>query len=262
LATKSLISAALVALLCASAQGGVVTGITVELGTEKSVPFINKFDVTNFDMTGMKVTAFFSDGSSELDSWHLSGPTGIAAGPNFRLTLVGDTFEMDWMLENLNDAKYLTKLVMEGTPGFTVFDLKGLGSTTDGASVTPGTSVVEGTTDSERGYTFEEHNVNIFPDLEVKTKYSNIVRLDAGVAVGDLWTTLTLELSGAAGSPVLGLVGGVGAPFMFRADTDTWGDRTINNPVPEPSSLCLFAGLGLIGAWRCRRVRSRGRAQS
>jgi hypothetical protein len=255
---KSIFTGFLVTLAVASASGGVVTDVFVSPGTELAVPFINKFSVSNFDMSGMKVTAYFDDAVdfSETGTWN--GASGQATGANFRLSETGDTFENAWTLVNLSPSALLTRLVIEGTPGFTVFDLQGPTFRTTAGSVLPSgnTDATEGTTDSERGYTFLWFNDSNFADLSVTATYSNIVRLiAAGSPVGDVWTTLTLDFGGDAG----GLIGpdffGQLRPFIFFADTDTWGDRTVtDNVAPEPSSFCLLAGFGLLAAWRYRRA--------
>jgi hypothetical protein len=265
---KSIFTGFLVTLAAASASAGVVTDVIVSPGTELAVPFINKFSVSNFDMSGMKVTAYFDDAVdfSETGTWN--GASGQATGANFRLSETGDTFENAWTLVNLSPSALLTRLVIEGTPGFTVFDLQGPTFRTTAGSVLPSgnSDATEGTIESERGYTFLWDNVNdgnftpVQPDfnpiLAVTATYSNIVRLTSAAGpVGDVWTTLTLDFGGDAG----GLIGpdffGQLRPFIFFADTDTWGDRTVtDNVAPEPSSFCLLAGFGLLAAWRYRRA--------
>lgn len=268
---RKLISFVAVGLLCAAptlAQAGILGGITVSTGTQVDVGTINLFEVSHNNMTGIVVTAYFSDNTSQSDTFKTVGvgdtSFGIAEGSKFRLTQEDDTFEEHaWNIANLSTNSQLVKLVIQGAPGKTIFDLKG-----DGAlPLTPGRDSLDGgTLESERGWTFDPLNLDdqfgVFPDLTVTAEYSDIVKRSTDASpVGDIWATLTVNFGGAAGGLPL-LFGGIdqSIPFRFYADTDVFDFR--DDAVPEPSSLVLMAGLGLAGAWRMRRSTSkRARAE-
>jgi hypothetical protein len=241
LITRLFLIAALFALPVPLAHGGIVGGVTVNVGTELPVFDIVQFSVTNFDMTGLQITAHFTTGLPEVATF--SGTSAV--GPRFRLDESGDTFDHEWHLENLSSSARITQLVIEGgTHGNTIFDLQGEGRDNNGAvPFDPGDfDATEGTEGSQRGHTFHSDNVGIFSNLVVTAEYSNIVRLtSASDPVGDVWTTLTINFGGG------GLIGGVNSAFRFYADTDTWGQRTLQT-VPEPSSLALLTGLAALGA--------------
>jgi hypothetical protein len=253
-----------VSLLSVSAAHAAILGsISVQTGTQLDISEVTKFSVAHFDMTGMRVTAHFSDNTSQFDHFHTITPVigepslGIAQGSRFKLTQQGDTFESrHWSLENLSPTLKLTMLTIEGAPGGTIFDLKGDGT----FPLTPGKdSGLEGTgatlpQGSERGWTFDPFNLDIFAsDLQVSAIYSDIVKLNAdAVPKGDAWATLTIKFEGNAGGlPVFGPEFSVPASFRFYADTDTFD--LAQEPVPEPTSLSLCLGLGLFTAWRIRR---------
>ena len=63
----------------------------------------------------------------------------------------------------------------------------------------------------------------------------------------DIFTTLRLSFSGD--NPGDGLRRGY--TLVFFQDTDLAGSPP-NEPVPEPSSLAVFASLAAIGGWRLR----------
>ena len=248
---KLLLCAAGLAFFGSSARAALT--VQVSPGSTFSVPEVVDFSPNGFDMSGLRVTATFSDTSSETISWSATSPiAGHAVGVthNWSLTENGDTFYNTWSLVN-NDTsdRLLKQLRLEGGSfGHTLFDLQGLGSTTPG-----NTDPATGTLGSQHGYTFDPLNQDIFSGLDITVTYTNLVKLDpASTPVGDLYTALTISFGGSAGGLLSGHSVGGDVPFMYFADTDLCGAPT--NPVPESGSLALFAGLGLIGAWQYRAL--------
>jgi hypothetical protein len=245
----------------------------------QSTPGIDKFNVKGADMVGMKVTAYFSDGSSCSGSWSAtggdSGGPGVTAPAGFgywALDESGDTFIIGhWSVINLNFAGlWMTRLTVDAGPGKVVFDLNvdAAGNMKSGygdLEASPPTGDSEGTFMSATGHTFEPYNAptsyqgaDTSQTLHVHTTYSNEVQLGAAPPVGDLWTTLDLTFI----HPNVGDAPGLpdGDMFLFQADTDTALNLQQGPPpVPEPSSLVLLGGLLTAGAGYLR-ARKRRRA--
>jgi hypothetical protein len=263
---RSLLCAAGLAFFCCSAEAALT--VQVLPGSTYSVPQVVDFSPNGFDMSGLRVTATFSDNLSETEFWSATDAvSGHAVGLShggWSLSETGDTFYNSgvWHLQYSGSQARLTSLLIEGGSfGNTLFDLQGLGRTTAG-SVTPGNAdATAGTDGSQRGRTFDPLNQDIFPNLDVTATYSNLVKLDAASSpIGDLWTSLQIDFGPQPGGGLLGDPAGA-VDFEFFADTDIWGAPT--NAVPEPSSLALFAGLGLLGAcWRRRSKLTRTSAPS
>jgi PEP-CTERM motif-containing protein len=251
---ERLLPAALLALLSAPAQAAI--NVSLDSGTTFSVPNIVDFSPNGFSMAGMKVTAYFSGGSSETATWsattaiggHAVGTTGTLG---WSLAEDGDTFDHVWTLIN-NTGLLMTRVVLEGGNfGDTLFDTQGDG--TPSIATTPGNaSVLTGTDGSQRGHTFNSLNLAAF-GIDASVTYRNAVKLDSALTpVGDLYTTLDIGLG-------TGLISGGATstfPLTFNADTDLWGTQQAE-PLPEPGSLLLFAGLGLAGLWQHRRRQRR-----
>jgi hypothetical protein len=90
--------------------------------------------------------------------------------------------------------------------------------------------------------------------VNARAIYSNVVQLQSPPPVGDLWSTLTIEFSGGLAGGLVGPTFYGTVPFNFYADTDAI-ELQVNAPVPEPTSLLIFAGLGLLAS--CSRYRRR-----
>jgi hypothetical protein len=255
------------AALCACAaatplQAAITTSITSSTGTVFGVDSIATFEPTGEDMAGMQVQVTFADGFTQTQAW-IAGPVGSKSGSASGataahgwslteqpgLTLAGDTFGGKWSLTvsqfNSSSAP-ITEVLLFGTPGHTVFDLKDpsespLASGMGSLAFTPG---------SERGWTFEVFNESIFSayNLNINASYENAVQVGSHAIENDIFTTLRLSFSGD--NPGDGLRRGY--TLVFFQDTDLAG-LPPNHPVPEPSSLVVFAGLAAIGGWRLRR---------
>ena len=253
--------------VCASSaavplHAAITTSISSSTGTVFGVDNIATFEPTGEDMAGMQVTVTFADGFTETQSW-MAGPVGSKSGSASGttaahgwslaeqpgMTLAGDTFGGKWSLtvsqQNTSLAP-LTEVRLFGTPGHTVFDLKDPNE----APLTPGMGTLAFTPGSERGWTFELFNDSIFSavNLTVHASYEHAVQVASNPVERDVYTTLLLKFSGD--TPNRGL--DKGYTLVFFQDTDL-AVIPPNHPVPEPSSLVVFAGLAAIGGWRVRR---------
>jgi hypothetical protein len=248
-----------------------VEPIVLDPGTSYTTGEVFNFTTGGSLMGGIRVTAYFGAADPPL-SWTLTGgengKPGVTAAKGFpgfgywSLTEENDTFDHDWFIVNNNFAGIaMTRLVIDGVPGKTVFDLN-----VDGAGVMrpgkgdiatmPPTGDATGTTGSATGHTFEATSFGGAPNvpLDVLITYHNKVQLGANPAFGDLWTTLDIQFINPQGLPD-------GTTFHFQADTDNVRDLAETGPVPEPSSLALFAGLMVFGGLRRAGISWRGRVR-
>lgn len=92
-------------------------------------------EISGGEMGGLKVTAFFEDGTDETAYWvEDPGPSGYASvDSKFYLYQSQDTYSSPWSLSNTSDST-LTYLLLEGWNASIVFDL------IDGIEHTPGSS--------------------------------------------------------------------------------------------------------------------------
>ena len=248
---------AIVALLGTAARGA----LTVQLsaGTPFSVSTVNDFSPNGFSMAGMQVTATFKDSTSQTVTWTATDAiSGNALGTDWSLAESSDTFDHLWSLTN-NTGKLMTGLLLEGgANGHFVFDAQGDGSpslaTTRGRlpSADPNNPKT-GTLGSQFGGTFDPFDNSVY-GMSVTATYVNAVQLGAASPVGDLWTTLRIDF-GTNNMGSTGLLSINGFQFQFYADTDLFGDSQTPPVVPEPNSLAIVAGLGLMFACCNRRSR-------
>jgi len=225
-----------------------VVNIVEDPGIPQDVNALTGFTTTGSDMAGMIVTAFFQNEEEIMAVWMAGAPgNGFATTSvvstkdplltlSFSLTQTGDTFTQPWSLRNLTTRTGgtemgLTRLVIDGIAGETVFDL-----TNGGAEGTPGSSF---------GHDFS--GSYIFP-LSADAVYLDEVRVGGAPAGGDIYGSLDIRLSGsglvplAFGDEVL----------VFVADTDSVG-LFPPGQAPEPGSTLLLLGAGLIALYRRRR---------
>jgi hypothetical protein len=248
-----------------TAHGAVTTSISSSAGSLYSTGSIASFEPTGEDMVGMQVKATFANGFAETRSW-VAGAVGSKMGSATGTSLVngwsltegpgasfaGDTYGGEWKLTvnpTNTSSSPLTELLLMGVPGKTLFDLKDPSDLTSGAGVDPNVF----TPGSEKGWTFEIFNASAFPpsyNLNVHASFENAVQVGVGPVQYDLFTTLRLTMTG----PTAGSGLNRGFTLVFYQDTDLAGGPVIvTPPVPEPTSLCLFAGLAIVGGWSCRR---------
>lgn len=221
--------------LSVGSVAGLITTTAQNAGVQLDVVGITGFQTTGADMAGMTVTAEFAQSGSQSCIWGATGATsgGCAVAGLFDISEDGDTFSNDWTLRNLSTFDLLLTLTLDGTPARltdsgVVFD-----RTFGGAFGTLGSFLGGDAT----GTTTDASNGDAL--------YSNVVAIQPGAPVGDIFTTLTIRFSPD------GL--GAGQSGVFQADTDTIGVYTI--PEPGTVTLCL-AGLAVLGLRRRSSLRS------
>lgn len=216
--------------------------ISFDPGTPYTTTGLTDASTSGSNMAGMEVTAYFDNNSSESATWVATNDTGgAAAGTNWSLGVTGETTFINPFTMTLSLAQeiVLTRLVIDGRPGDTVFDV------ISGDNLTP-----------------ESYNGRVISfvygpeELNITATYRNEVALN-NVLYGDLYTLLDLSFSGANG----GLQGG--NSLYFIADTDNTaiaGDlklATAPEPVPEPSTLFLLgSGLAWLGLYARKRKKA------
>lgn len=127
---------------------------TVHLATSNTNPQ-STTDLTGFTtlgsgMDGMRVTATFADGFTELATWARTGSSsGGAIGSNWTLREQGDTFGSAWALSHAR-ASGLVGLFFDAGTGGTIFDVN-----FDSGVIRPGESTLMGTPNSARGWSFD-----------------------------------------------------------------------------------------------------------
>ena len=167
-------------------------------------------------MVGMSVTVFFA-GGSETIQWAATGAmSGAAAGTGWTISESGDTFaDNAWSVDF--GTLSVTSIVLDGTPGLTLFDR---------------TLPNPGTVGSANGKDWVSSLLN---DADIGVEYSNVVGIGAAPPINDLFQILTVSFVDFE-------QGSVSGQFTFSQDTDN--DSRIQ--IPEPAMLPLF-GLGLAG---------------
>lgn len=215
----------LLAGLCAVGQANAALSYVYDDSSPVDVPGISTFDTHGSMMAGMRVTATFSTGGSETLEWTTTGvDSGGVSGNGWSLGLTGDSYSSNWNFSFLQASAplTLTRLVLDGAPGFTVFDLWLDGET--------------GTPNSEAGRNFEFllSSYNVTATYSKPVGVAGLPPYDDGFGSGpDLWQVLTVDFGS-----------GISANFSFRQDTD--------NRIPEPGALALL-GAGLLGLGFSRR---------
>ena len=211
------------------------------------------FATTGSMMTGLRVTANFSGGSTFTGTWGdlgatLPGAYGLVDA-NWGSVLLGasaNTNDFFWLLQLTNASPgSLTSLTFNGGAAGVVFDCR---FTAAGCNNVSGT-VIEGTPGSSNAIPFTLSSGNAFPEGSVTGTYSNRVGLTGQLPVGDLFEQFSMQFNDANGGGLSG-----SANFLFAVDTDNIVANSVLVPidpgpsttVPEPSTYALMAA-GLAG---------------
>lgn len=214
--------AAATALTLGVSAGAEAAVINFDNSAPIDIPGLTGFATNGAMMGGTTITAYFEGGFSQALVWAPTGAvSGGVSGTGWALNQSGDTFgSMSWAFTNTG-AGTLTRLVLDGTTGFTIFDV---------------TNPNPGTPDSASGANWVSDLAN---DASVVVTYRNPTTVNGNAFVGDLYQVVDIDFTPIQGTRL---------DFNFRQDTDN-DSRLLT---PEPSMLALF-GLGLIGAARARR---------
>ena len=208
--------------------------IGVDNTNPQNIPGVTGFITTGAMMNGMSVTAYFKDGGFETEIWGATGlDAGGVIGTNWGLSLGGDSYTNSWSFTN-DKAGKLTRLVLDGSNGLTVFDKRQPHFGSDG---------------SFSGLDFLSSLGGDRGDGAVIATYRNPVGIAGAGAVGDLFQILDINFAGLRSN-------GTSDSFTFVQDTDN-DSRLDSNDIdqlPEPTMLALF-GIGLVGVARAGRRR-------
>jgi hypothetical protein len=203
--------------------------VAYDPGTTQVIPGVASWDTYGDDMAGMRVTVFGDLGGSSWASWVATGPgSGEAllqwtSDQYWSLELSGDTFLSEWTFTNRLDEP-LNRILIEGVPGDTIFDIDWR---------------AEGTPGSSTGATFSVISFSGSPHIDILANYRDQVSLSGGLPVGDTWSILDIEFS----EPL------AGGTLVFVADTDNIA------VIPAPSAILLGCiGVGFVGWLRRRRM--------
>lgn len=232
--TRALIT--LSALLCA---GGAATAnsvvVNINPGTTNTTSALTGSATTGAQMAGMRLTAHFSGGASEVVTWaSFGGVSGGASGSGWSLSQAGDTFSNAWQL--VSTSASLDRLVIDAGPGDTVFDTTFFGAFgTDGSALGQSFFVLSG----GAGY-------------DITATYFDAVAISGNAPVGDIYRFLEIDFT------TRGIAFGPQSTLEFLSDTDNILFAGDIRPVPLPLTAGLAgAGLVAIGATTRRRQTAR-----
>ncbi|MBX3351556.1 MAG: hypothetical protein KF684_01370 [Phycisphaeraceae bacterium] len=208
--------------------------VNFQNGVINTTSGITAFATTGEQMAGMRVTAFFTGGGSEVVTWGATGAgAGGAFGAGWSLAQSGDSFSSAWTLSST--AASIDRLLIDAGPGDTVFDTSYFGFFgTDGSAFGRDFTVTGGTGEG----------------LDIIATYRNAVALTGDAPVGDLFRLLDIDFftSGVAFGP--------DRTLTFLADTDNLLFAGDIRPIPLPTAAGLAAfGMGAVSGASRRRTR-------
>ena len=190
---------------------------------------------TGQDMTGMSVTAFFTDGSWQTAIWNATGgpQAGGAFGTDWQLIQGGNTQSPlgPWTLGN-NTTLSIERLLIDAGPGNAIFDTSFGG--------------LDGTNLSGAGFSFLPL---LNPGLDILAAYRDTVALADSTPVGDTFRFFDVAFTNPGKFAT-------GDTLVFVADTDLLAIPGDIAPVPEPGTFLLLttAFVTMLGyRWRCHR---------
>lgn len=252
------VTALSVAVLFGSVAAAAATTVTV--ATTPGTPYVSPVDIRDdtgsrgVDLVGAQVTATYSNTTSEVLTWGALDPytPGEARGDDFAIY-------MDYRGFDIQSTKQLTHLKIElantqsisDGSGRSVFDMltadnNDPGNTPSSAFGVPvrfdNTSYTQATF---FGALLPSGQTTDAPEGTIIATYSDIVRIGAAPAQGDLFSTLNIDFTGLSAGFFQG-------DANFEADVDTF--RTVA-PIPLPAGLPLLL-LGLSGLALVRRTKA------
>lgn len=228
--SKTFLAAVILAVGAIGANAATVT-VTEEDGTPGTSLYGLHEDTaaTGVGLVGARVTASYSDGTTEDLVWSQTGRwSGGVTGANMTMSFERNDFVM-------TTTKILTSLLMDVGSGGSVFDVR-----------------PEGTEGSKWGYTYYEGATGMLSGI-IGVTYSGIVSVLGDLNLPSIYTHMLVDYSGTSGGGVLGTT-------SFFTDIDDLAfDGDISYPdvqaVPLPAGLpLLLVGLFGLGAVRRRRV--------
>lgn len=152
------------------------------------------------DLDGAKIIATYADGTTETLTWRAidSYTYGGANGANIDMS-----YGYDW--HHLNTTKALASLTIDLQPASSVFD-----TTTDYDDY----PVSASTPGSKNGFPFQLEPSYANLGSKIAVTYSGIVNVQGTSAVGDTYTTMTIDFSQFPGGGLLG-------DLQWNSDIDT-----------------------------------------
>ncbi|WP_299613167.1 PEP-CTERM sorting domain-containing protein [uncultured Tateyamaria sp.] len=207
------------------------------------------------DLAGARIYAHYADGTNEEIIWESHARTfvepngetwstteGGASGTDIDLSMTWDGF----VVTTRNVLSYITIDLLNAGVVFdttTTFDYDWMGNPTNGSTL-----------GSSFGYGFEYYDEYEPLPGHTTASYYGVVNEVGEEAVGDLYTTMTVDFSGMENNGIFGDV-------AFRSDLDALSIADGLSQVPLPSSLSLLLlGLGGLGLRQRHLNRAKARA--